>query len=130
MEDTPKASKPFQFSTDFTKQPRKNRKKIDGVTGGYDTDFTGNGGPGFNSTYEDGFTGLFDSTNEGDHSSTHYPMQKTPFMNDFPLKEKNLIKKTLIKQNNAYKSARRNQGSGMKAKSMGYGGFHQRTATT
>lgn len=88
---TPRKGKQFQFSTDFTKGTRKKRN-LDGVNAGYDTDFTGGGG-GFNSTYEDGFTGLFDSTNEGDHSSTQYGHQKLPFMSDFPTKDKNAIKK-------------------------------------
>ena len=90
---TPRAQG-IQFSTDFTKHQKKG-KRFDAEGAGYDTDFTGGGG-GFNSTYEDGFTGLFDSTNEeGDHRSTQYKAEKLPFMHDFPMKEKkvNVIKK-------------------------------------
>ena len=64
---TPRAQG-FQFSTDFTKDNTRGKRFEE--ANGYDTDFTGGGG-GFNSTYEDGFIGLFDSTNEeGDHRST------------------------------------------------------------
>lgn len=78
----------FQLSTDFTSQDRKKKKTE--FFGGYDTEAPAQqDNLKFNSTYDDGFANMFDST---DGARSHHPK----FLRDFDLNIKHShLKKTL-----------------------------------